>query len=177
MRDIIDLTNFDELPMETESFEVVDMKSADWCIAKIGEAKRRIEERRAIVAEYKKRLEERLAETNIADVRQVEFMESLLRPWAEIEIMKGKTKSLKLPCGTLGLRAGRESVVIDDESAAIEWAELFKPEAVKITKSILKSEVKGTDAPGYHVETSPHKFKVEPSEKLFGMPVQKKLEE
>jgi phage host-nuclease inhibitor protein Gam len=167
MSNIIDLTNFDELPMETDSFEVVDMKSADWCIAKIGEAKRRIQERTAIVAEYKKRLDERLAETNIADVRQVDFMESLLRPWAELEIMKGKTKSLKLPCGTLGLRAGRESVVIDDEAAAIEWAELFKPEAVKITKTIYKSEINGTDAPGYHVETGAHTFYVKPDAGLF----------
>jgi phage host-nuclease inhibitor protein Gam len=167
MSNILDLTDFDELPMETNSFEVTDMKSADWCIAKIGEAKRRIEERNAIVAEYKKRLDERLAETNIADVRQVEFMESLLRPWAEMEIMKGKTKSLKLPCGTLGLRAGRESVVIDDEAAAIEWAELFKPEAVKITKSIYKSEINGTDAPGYHVETGAHTFYCKPDAGLF----------
>ena len=49
MSNILDLTDFDELPMETNSFEVVDMKSADWCIAKIGEAKRRIQERTAIV--------------------------------------------------------------------------------------------------------------------------------
>ena len=123
------------------------------------------------------KFDDRLAETNIADVRQVVFMESLLKPWAELEIMKGKSKHVDLPSGRLSVISGRESVVVDDETAAIEWAELFKPEAVKISKTIYKSEIKGTDAPGYHVETSPHKFKVEPSEKLFGMPEQKKLEE
>jgi phage host-nuclease inhibitor protein Gam len=167
MSNILDLTDFTELPIEKEAFEVTDMKSADWCIAKIGEAYSRIEQRRAIVAEYQRKLAERLAETNKADEETVSYMESLLRPWAELEIMKGKTKSLKLPCGTLGLRAGRESVVIDDEAAAIEWAELFKPEAVKITKSILKSEVKGTDAPGYHVETGSHTFYCKPDAGLF----------
>jgi hypothetical protein len=167
LRDIIDLTNFDELPMDTESFGVIDMKSADWCIAKIGEAKRRIQERNAIVAEYKRRLDARLAETNIADVRQVEFMESLLRPWAELEIMKGKTKSLKLPCGTLGMRAGREVINVDDKAAAIEWAETWKPDAVKTTKSILKSKLAGTDCPYYHMDINPHTFYVKPDAGLF----------
>ena len=157
-----------EIPCETESgFIVTDMKTADWCIAKIGEAEKRIEERRKLVDGYKKKLDAWLDKESAADFNTIEYMKETVRPWAELEIMKGKAKSIKLPCGTVGVRAGRESIQVDDEEAAILWAKAFKPEAVKVEEKILKSQLAGTDCPHYHTETSPASFYVKADESLF----------
>lgn len=164
----IDFSEMIEIPCETESgFIVTDIKTADWCIAKIGEAEKRMQERADLVSGYMRKLVDWLEKNNAPDRQTVEYMRETVRPWAEIEIMKGKAKSIKLPCGTVGVRAGRDSIQIDDEEAAILWAKAFKPEAVKVEEHILKSQLAGTDCPHYHTETSPASFYVKPDESLF----------
>jgi hypothetical protein len=102
----------------------------------------------------------------------------------EAQAVSAKVKSLYINATPQNTRALVESIAEQTGKSKESVTQILvraglyvKPEAVKISKTIYKSEIKGTDAPGYHVETSPHKFKVEPSEKLFGMPEQKKLEE
>jgi hypothetical protein len=139
-------------------------------MAKIGEAKKAMLARKELADYYHKRIDKWLENANIADARDVEFMESLIRPWAEIEIMKGRKKSITLPCGVAKIIPGRDSVEVYDEPAALAWAKTFKPEAVKVTESILKSEIKGTDAPGYKIKQGYPKFSAKPNAELFGLP-------
>jgi len=152
---------------EPEPTAIMSIKEIDYYVARIGRNQQRIEEIERRGNDLINRMRERIAEATKAYRNDVDYCTAMIKEPTEIEIMKGKAKSLKLPCGTVGVRIGRESVVIDDEDAAIEWAETFKPEAVKVEKHILKSEINGTACPGYHVERGANSFYCKPDSDLF----------
>jgi hypothetical protein len=80
---------------------------------------------------------------------------------ADIQAQGGKKKSVTYLTGASGYRTtgGRVTVVIEDEIAAIEAAEMACPDAIK--KSISKSAVQayiaatGEELPGVRLETTP----------------------
>ena len=128
--------------LEKKKFEVKDLQSADWCVAKTIQAEHRIQERAALVAQYKKKLNDYLDGANKDDFATIEYMQQQLEPWAEEHLRDQKRKSVKLPHGIAGFRQGQESVAILDEEEAIEWCKANLSAAVKSVDSILKTEVK-----------------------------------
>ncbi len=153
---------------EQASFEVTDLKSADWCISKIGEARRKIQERTEVIQEYIAKFEARLKQLNKADEDTIQAMTAFLRPWAEVEIAKGKSKTVKLPCGEISLRSGREAIEVTDEEAALAWCEVNNPEAIKIKTSLLVSKLdKNNLPPGTKKEFGATTFSVRPDAGLF----------
>lgn len=100
---------------EKERFTVTDEASAEWCLEKIEEnakARALIEEQyKRMIARHEKWREEALAELDNSDA----YLKGLLLPWAQEKVADGKKKSVKLPSGTVGFRAGGETWKMGDE--------------------------------------------------------------
>ena len=100
---------------EKERFTVHDEASAEWCLEKLEEnekARALIEEQyQQMTARYEKWRADAIAEIEGSDAH----LKSLLEPWAAEKIADGKKKSVKLPSGVIGFRAGGEIWKMGDE--------------------------------------------------------------
>ena len=101
--------------MEKKPFEVTDEASAEWVLEKLeGNAKARAlidEQYQRMIARHEAWREDALKEIDESDA----YFQSLLRPWAEAKLAGGKKKSVKLPSGTVGFRAGSGTYKFGDE--------------------------------------------------------------
>jgi hypothetical protein len=159
---------------------------ADWAARKILRARQTIAAKRAeaqrIIDETQRWLDKVTAEHE----RTATFLESRLAAWLTAEIAadesKKPRKSRELPCGAVVRQtAGRASLVVDDETAFVDWAVDHAPHLVssEVVWSWSKADVKkafdatkpddlgmsrlvtdGEPVPGVHVETSPDAVKV-----------------
>ncbi|MFC2639062.1 MAG: host-nuclease inhibitor Gam family protein [Mitsuokella sp.] len=95
--------------MEKKPFEVTDEASAEWVLEKLEEnAKARAlidEQYQRMIARHEAWRADALKELDENDA----YLQSLLRPWAEAKLAGGKKKSVKLPSGRVGFRAGGET--------------------------------------------------------------------
>lgn len=128
--------------IEKPKFEVKDLQSADWCVAKAIQAEHNIQDRELLVVQYKEKLDAYLIKANKEDYSTIEFFQQQLEPWAEEHLRDQKRKSVKLPHGIAGFRQGQGSVEVVDDGVALDWCEENLPAAIKTTKTILKSEIK-----------------------------------
>lgn len=94
---------------EKERFAVTDEASAEWCLEKLEEnakARALIEEQyKQMISRYEKWRADALAEIEGSDL----YLKGLLEPWVSEKIADGKKKSVKLPSGRVGFRAGGET--------------------------------------------------------------------
>ena len=94
---------------EKERFTVTDEASAEWCLEKMEEnAKARAlidEQYKQMTARYEKWRADALAELDGSDA----YLKGLLLPWVTEKLADGKKKSVKLPSGRVGFRAGGET--------------------------------------------------------------------
>ena len=111
--------------VEKKSFTVTDEASAEWCLEKIEEnakARALIEEQyKRMIARHEKWREEALAELDNSDA----YLKGLLLPWAQEKVADGKKKSLKLPSGRIGFRAGSTSYMIGEDKVAATHPKLL----------------------------------------------------
>ena len=95
--------------VEKERFTVTDEASAEWCLEKLEEnekARALIDEQyKQMTARYEKWRADALAEIEGSDL----YLKGLLQPWVEEKLADGKKKSVKLPSGRVGFRAGGET--------------------------------------------------------------------
>ena len=100
---------------EKELFAVTDEASAEWCLEKLEEnekARALIDEQyKQMTARYEKWRADALAELESNDL----YLKGLLEPWTVEKIADGKKKSVKLPSGRVGFRAGGEIWKMGDE--------------------------------------------------------------
>ena len=100
---------------EKKPFAVTDEASAEWCLEKLEEnakARALIEEQyKSMIARYEKWRADALAELESSDF----YLKGLLEPWAAEKIADGKKKSVKLPSGVIGFRAGGKTWKMGDE--------------------------------------------------------------
>lgn len=143
----------------SEGFRVQDQATANWVARKIVEA-RLHRERVKAWCEREVRRSEQLEE------RFWYLYGSQLREWAASELRRlgGRRKSLDLPDARVGWRAEAMRVIVDDESAALEWATSTCPAAIVVTRRISRSaikshfESKGECPTGARVEPAGEKF-------------------
>ncbi|MBW2037425.1 MAG: host-nuclease inhibitor Gam family protein [Deltaproteobacteria bacterium] len=150
--------------LEKPKFEVRDLQSADWCVAKVIQAEHRIQERKLLVVQYIEKLDAYLINANKDDYSTIEFFRQQLEPWVEDYLREQKRKSVKLPHGTAGFRQGQESIEVLDEERALVWCKENLPEAIKITESIRKTEIKNAITAGGAV---PDGVKLKQGERRF----------
>ena len=123
---------------EKKPFAVTDEASAEWCLEKLEEnakARALIEEQyKQMTARYEKWRADALAELESSDF----YLKGLLEPWATEKIADGKKKSVKLPSGTVGFRAGGETWKIGEDKVTATNAALLA--FVKDDDSFVKRE-------------------------------------
>lgn len=94
---------------EKERFAVTDEASAEWCLEKLEEnakARKLVNDQFAeMVYRYEKWKSDSLQELNRSD----KYLKGLLQTWAVEKLADGKKKSVNLPSGRVGFRAGGET--------------------------------------------------------------------
>jgi phage host-nuclease inhibitor protein Gam len=141
MPDLMDIVSGPS-KVNAPSFDVTDLNSANWAMSKAAQAEKRIQQRSALASQYHEKIDAWLAEANKPDLQTVEFMQSLLGPWATRELATGKRKSLKLLGGTVGFRSSPPAVEVLDHDAALAYCKTFAPELVRIKEELDKKEIK-----------------------------------
>lgn len=119
-----------------DAFHIRDEGSANWAVRKILEC-RAYRERVARWAQ---------AETLRAERQETFFMHRFggeLEAWAREQIGKqhGRARSIALPAGVLGVRREPTKLLVVDERALVGWCRTHLPAAIKVTESLLKSEI------------------------------------
>jgi hypothetical protein len=158
----------DDLPAEREHFEVTDYKTADWCLMTAKRAADDLAKIDAYYNELRDRLDAMRDRAAAEAQRTVERMEQLLRPFAERELAGKKKRSFELVNGKMGFRKLPDRVEWDSvqEDVIIDWAEKYAPDAVRVRKSLLKTELKkaidaGVEVPLVSCEDGQDKFYID----------------
>jgi hypothetical protein len=142
--DMLDILYEDaEIPEEGSegTWEVTDIKSADWAIGMARKAVLSIVEAKEYADFLHLKIDAWVEKIEKKNNRTIEFMKGALEPWAKEKLAGLKDRSFSLPAGKCGFRKG---------SDAVNWNEdLFGPDdaeklgiPVKTVKSVLKTEVK-----------------------------------
>ena len=128
----------DELTIsEPEGFTVHDEASANWVIRRIGEARK-----------YAERVEAWAAvELRRAEREERFFLERYgpqLEAWARQRLVanRGRSKTIRMPAGTVGFRTTPPRLAIADDRALLRWCKSNLPLAVVVREQVLKSAVK-----------------------------------
>ena len=123
----------------SETFSVKDLMSADWALGKIRHHEMNMSARAALAKEQIKRINEWVERENRSDQNFVDYMATVLEPFAKAQLQDEKKKrSVSLPNGKVGFRKAGGGLNVIDEAAAIAWAKENCKEAIKIKESILK---------------------------------------
>lgn len=116
-----------------EPWAIRTMDEADWCLVRVAKV-------RALLAEY----DDTIALWKNARARMeraAEWHEARLKEWAIDRRAPGMT-SVTLGHGTIRTTKRGPAVEIVDEDAAIEWARVAAPEAIRTTESLLVTKLK-----------------------------------
>jgi hypothetical protein len=117
-----------------QGFAVNSDETANWVVRKIVEARA-----------YHQRCADWCAREQTRAKRTEEFFlwrfGNQLRCWLDAKLVErgGRTRSINLPAGTVGLRRLAARLVIDDETAVLEWAKSHQPQLVVVTEKVSKS--------------------------------------
>lgn len=135
---------------EKERFTVTDEASAEWCLEKMEEnekARALIDEQyKQMTARYEKWRADALAELKSSDA----YLKGLLLPWVQEKVADGKKKSVKLPSGRVGFRAGGETWKMGDEKieattpALLAFVKQDDDSFVKVQESVRWGDYKKT---------------------------------
>lgn len=117
-----------------DRFAVTDVRTANWVVRRVMEARaygQAVKEWAEAEATRAGREEEVLLAHFGAGLGQVLA--------EEMERARGRRKSLKLPAGTIGLRAEPARLRVQDEDATIAWAKAHLPHAVRVSERISRT--------------------------------------
>lgn len=148
---------------EKERFTVTDMASAEWCMEKIAEKRRKIQELNEAHDEMIDRYTRWWDKETGKLEEEIRHLESLLQPWAEKELEGQKKRSVNLPSGRVGFRKGMDTwsingtLITNMHKEMTAWARKYCPacynaktiESVNWEK-VKKGLKKGRD--GYYYE-------------------------
>lgn len=135
---------------EKKPFAVTDEASAEWCLEKLEEnakARKLVNDQFAeMVYRYEKWKSDSLQELNRSD----EYLKGLLQTWAAEKLADGRKKSVRLPSGRIGFRAGGEIWKMGDyevtakDPALLAFVKGDDDSFVKVEKSVRWGEYKKT---------------------------------
>ncbi len=119
-----------------EAFHIRDEGSANWAVRKILECRA-----------YRERVARWAQTETIRAERQEAFLMhrfgSELEAWAREQIGKqhGRRRSVSLPAGVVGFRREPTKLLVVNEQDLVGWCRTHLPAAIKVTESLLKSEI------------------------------------
>lgn len=142
-----------------EAYKVKDLKSATWCMDKIAEYKKEIEEKSKIAKEEIALLEAKIKQNKDWIKKETEefessktFFESLLIEYYKGEKAVNKKFKLSTPYGSLTARKTKKWYY-DNEEEIKEYFKENDPELVKIKTEIDKNELKKRYPEGINLNT------------------------
>ena len=104
--------------LEEKRFEVTDTASAEWCMEKLAEKaaeRQQVEEQyQKMIARYEKWRADSLEKLDSDEA----YFNQLLAPWAAEQLEGTKKKSITLPSGRVGFRAGSKAFMLNGEKVA-----------------------------------------------------------
>jgi phage host-nuclease inhibitor protein Gam len=164
---------------EKERFRVTGKDSANWCLRKIRALKAEIKDNARIAQEEVERIQKWLKNVNEPLENSISYFEGLLETYhREIYVEDPKLKTIKLPHGTLKLRAQQPEFKLDEQvfleylrksgrSDYIEviekpkWGEYKKVVEVAMDGKTVVDTQTGEIVEGVRAELRPPKFSVE----------------
>jgi hypothetical protein len=156
-----------EIPEERERFRIETKDQAAWALRKMSRIKAEQDENTQAAQAEIDRIAVWRNEENEKLQRSISFFESLLHEYfMQLREDDPKLKTMKLPHGTLKMRAQQPQYEYD-ESLMLPWAKKNLPEAVVVKESVAKTPVKkhikdtGEMVPGVEIVERPERFSVE----------------
>jgi len=127
-----------------EGFTVDSADKADWAISKAVSAQAEIDKLNDLHDEYVARIALWYQSAIKEHKSTIEYMESLVKPWLQAELVDSKKRSISLPSGVAGLRKLQPKLEVIDEKLALESCRASHPEAIKesLRKSALNDILK-----------------------------------
>lgn len=129
---------------EGEELSAVDAR-IDYLLEKIGDRQHQIEHVSDVASRRIAMVQEWLDGEKAKLEREIEWLGSQVRaqvpptPDALQEVYGTKKKSISLPHGSVGFRASRDTVAIEDKDAALEYAKANVPDAVRVSERVVKT--------------------------------------
>lgn len=130
-----------EMPPEAAiAFAVVDRDSAEWALARRAEIEGRLlaleARKKALVANFDRQI--RAAERRLAwwDFRFFADVVGVAR-----SLLKGRSKTAAFDHGKVSFRACPARYEINDDAAALEWARVYAPRAIKVKEWVTAKDV------------------------------------
>ena len=139
-----------------ENFEVTDVKSAVWAVGRLHEANVLLAQYdaqyEAIKVEALKRLDAWYDSATAKARETVDAMESFLRPYAESECERLKSKHVDIPGARLGFHSNPSAVEIYDEERVIAQVKAVDILAIRTKESVDKKRLKDLIEGGTHID-------------------------
>ena len=129
-------------------FVIDDLSKAEWALKKIAASRKEISSKTAQAEKMKQDIDKWLEEEIKTHTDDVVKFEILLMPFVNSQIEGTKKKSLKLPSGKVGFRAGSNKFLIGGIEASskneslISFAEKSMPEFIEQTRTAKWGEIK-----------------------------------
>lgn len=152
---------------QRERFKIETKDQAAWALRKMSRIKAEQDENITTAQAEIERITSWRDEENGKLGRGISFFENLLYQYfVQLRDEDPKFKTMKLPHGTLKMRAQQPEFQYDEEQL-LAWARLCMPDAVVVKESVSKNPVKkhiketGEVVPGVEIVERPEKFSVE----------------
>lgn len=126
-----------------ERWTITNASAANWAMAKLRQAKRRLAEAESLAAEQHD-LADRFLDGERGRIGpEITNWETRLIAWHRAELNEhADRKTIRLPSGTLSARRLPDGVVIEDEAAFCEWAFTNSPDLVTVKTSPNRVQIK-----------------------------------
>lgn len=125
--------------IENNTFCIKTLDQADYILRRLNETKAEVEHIKEIgkrkKEEYCEKIDRFIESNTKGALSSISYLESLLRTFVEDQTRDKKTKTVKLPEGTLSLRSQRPKYVYDD-AKLLNWLQENATEYVKVKETI-----------------------------------------
>lgn len=127
---------------EKEAFVIDDLAKAEWAMKKIAERQKEILDKKEQAAKMRADVDEWLKKETEEQTDSINYFTSLLQPFVTKQIKNSKKKSINLPSGKAGYRAGTKiwnfnGTAIDKKSPEfIDYVGGAAPDFVKTERSV-----------------------------------------
>lgn len=134
--------------LDPEQFHVTDLRSAEWVLQKLQETDSEIARLDALCRARVEALQTKIAGQKKRRDWLLKRFAPELEQFAVKELEGKKGRTLKTGFGSLAFHKSRGRIEVKAESkdAALDWLQSRYPTAIKVSKSILVSELKGHEA-------------------------------
>ena len=127
----------------SEDFVVDNLDKAEWVVRKIASYEAATNEAIDLANKRIGQIQLWLSQEKDRNIKQIEYLSELVRPFAESKLKDAKKRSISLPCGTIGFRKAQPKFERNDEEL-LPWAKASTPDFIETKESVKWNELKKT---------------------------------